>query len=164
MNVLSFSIAEIVERFLQRAEINVFFLGAACVPDTPTTGTLVVDCCARAVSGHAPADPAIPTMKSRRRIAPQGSGPRRLKNSLDYSRDLRPTKWGSGTSLHGSNPELLMSALGRKQTCAVQKAMSALPPTATAKADSRKGACLLYPQKPTCALQRLKSALGETAR
>jgi hypothetical protein len=30
-----------------------------------------------------------------------------------------------------------MSALGRKQTCAVQNGMSALPPTATAKADIR---------------------------
>src|SRR5262245_11677796 len=29
----SFSIAEIVERFLQRLEVNVFFLGAACVPE-----------------------------------------------------------------------------------------------------------------------------------
>jgi hypothetical protein len=28
-----------------------------------------------------------------------------------------------------------MSALGQKRTCAVQKAMSALPPIATAKAD-----------------------------
>jgi len=28
-----------------------------------------------------------------------------------------------------------MSALGQKQTCAVQKGMSALPPKATAKAD-----------------------------
>jgi hypothetical protein len=28
-----------------------------------------------------------------------------------------------------------MSALGQQQTCAVQKAMSALPPIATAKAD-----------------------------
>jgi len=31
-----------------------------------------------------------------------------------------------------------MSALGHKRTCAVQKGMSALPPIATAKADSRK--------------------------
>jgi len=29
----------------------------------------------------------------------------------DYSRDLRPAKWGSGITLHGSNPEPLMSAL-----------------------------------------------------
>src|SRR5262245_7014379 len=28
--------------------------------------------------------------------------------------------------------------------------MSALPPIATAKADSRKSSCLLYPQKQTC--------------
>jgi hypothetical protein len=31
-----------------------------------------------------------------------------------------------------------MSALGQKQTCAVQNVMSALPPIATAKADFRK--------------------------
>jgi hypothetical protein len=30
---------------------------------------------------------------------------------------------------------IVMSALGQKQTCAPQKAMSALPPIATAKAD-----------------------------
>ena len=29
---------------------------------------------------------------------------------FDYIRDLRPAKWGSGISLHGSNPEPLMSA------------------------------------------------------
>jgi hypothetical protein len=30
-----------------------------------------------------------------------------------------------------------MSTLGQKQTCAVQEPMSALPPTATAKADMK---------------------------
>ena len=40
-----------------------------------------------------------------------------------------------------------MSALGQKQTYAVHKAMSALPPIATAKADSRKWSCPLYPPK-----------------
>src|SRR5262249_42795090 len=58
---------------------------------------------------------------------PQGLGPRQPCN---YSRDLRPAKWGSGQSLHGSNPEPLMSALGQKRTFAVQKGMSALPPKA----------------------------------
>jgi|KBSMisStaDraftv2_1062788.scaffolds.fasta_scaffold03473_12 hypothetical protein len=38
-----------------------------------------------------------------------------------------------------------MSALGHKQTFAPQKAMSALPPIATAKADFGKPSCLLYP-------------------
>jgi len=50
---------------------------------------------------------------------------------------------GFGISLHGSNSELLMSALGQKQTYAAHKVMSALPPIATAKADFRS--CLLYP-------------------
>jgi hypothetical protein len=40
-----------------------------------------------------------------------------------------------------------MSALGHKPTYAVQKGTSALPPIATAKADSRKRSCPLYPPK-----------------
>jgi len=54
-----------------------------------------------------------------------------------------------------------MSALGHKRTYALQKAMSALPPIATAKADSRKGSCLLYPRKRTCAVQEAMSAQGQ---
>src|SRR5262245_51674501 len=42
-----------------------------------------------------------------------------------------------------------MSALGQKQTCAVHQSMSALPPIATAKADSRARSCPLYPRKET---------------
>jgi hypothetical protein len=45
----------------------------------------------------------------------QGLGPRRF-SKWHYSRDLRPAEWGSGVSLHGSNPDLLMSALGQKRT------------------------------------------------
>ena len=46
-----------------------------------------------------------------------------------------------------------MSALGQKQTCAVQYGMSALPPIATAKANSRKRSCPLYPQQSaTCSV------------
>ena len=48
---------------------------------------------------------------------------------------------------------LQMSALGQKPTYAPQKAMSALPRIATAKADFRKRACPLYPRKRTCAVQ-----------
>src|SRR5215813_12433475 len=54
-----------------------------------------------------------------------------------------------------------MSALGQKQTCAVHKLMSALPPIATAKADSRKRPCPLYPRKRTCVVQLGMSALGQ---
>jgi hypothetical protein len=36
-----------------------------------------------------------------------------------------------------------MSALGQKQTYALQNVMSALPPIATAKADIRETSCLL---------------------
>src|SRR5215813_8698824 len=52
-----------------------------------------------------------------------------------------------------------MSALGHKRTYAVQNGMSALLPKATAKADSRKRSCLLYPKKRTCAAQQVMSAL-----
>jgi len=54
-----------------------------------------------------------------------------------------------------------MSALGQKRTYAMQKAMSALPPIATAKADIRKTPCLLYPRKQTCAVHQPMSALGQ---
>jgi len=54
-----------------------------------------------------------------------------------------------------------MSALGQKQTYALQQAMSALLPIATAKADLRKKACLLYPQKRTCALHWPMSGKGQ---
>jgi len=91
-----------------------------------TTG--IGDCCARAASGHAAADPAIPLMKSRRRIAFTEAGLRRI--GCDYSRDLRPAKWGSEVGLQGSNPEPLMSALGQKRTFSVICVMSALPPKA----------------------------------
>src|SRR5215831_5393089 len=54
-----------------------------------------------------------------------------------------------------------MYALGHKRTCALHHVMSALPPIATAKADSRKRSCLLYPQKQTCAVQEPMSANGQ---
>ena len=54
-----------------------------------------------------------------------------------------------------------MSALGQKPTCAVHQPMSALPPIATAKADSRKRSCLLYPRKRTCTVQLEMSAMGQ---
>src|SRR6516164_11687775 len=48
--------------------------------------------------------------------------------TANYIRDLRWTKWASGVSLHGSNPEPLMSALGQKRTSRYLHLMSALPP------------------------------------
>jgi hypothetical protein len=54
----------------------------------------------------------------------------------------------------------VVSASGHKQTYAVQKAMSAFPPIATAKADIRKTPCLLYPWKRTFAVQWRTSAKG----
>jgi hypothetical protein len=55
----------------------------------------------------------------------------------------------------------MMSALGQKQTYALQQAMSALHPIATAKAKFRKRPFLLYPRKRTCAVQLGMSALGQ---
>jgi hypothetical protein len=49
---------------------------------------------------------------------------------LDYIRDLRPTKWGSGVRLQGNNFKPLMSALGQKRTLQSMEPMSALPPKA----------------------------------
>src|SRR5262245_46134773 len=54
-----------------------------------------------------------------------------------------------------------MSALGHKRTCAAQNGMSALPSTATEKADISFRPCLLYPRKRTCAPHKLMSALGQ---
>jgi hypothetical protein len=54
-----------------------------------------------------------------------------------------------------------MSALGHKQTYALQKPMSALGPITTAKADIGNPSCLLYPQQQTCAVQRAMSAKGQ---
>src|SRR6516165_1722907 len=44
---------------------------------------------------------------------------------------------GVAVSLHGSNPELLMSALGHKRTLTSAWAMSALPPKADIETQSR---------------------------
>jgi hypothetical protein len=46
----------------------------------------------------------------------------------DYSRELRAVEWGSVVSLHGSNSEPLMSALGQKRTLPSAVVTSALPP------------------------------------
>ena len=48
-----------------------------------------------------------------------------------------------------------MSALGQKRTCPVKKGMSALPPTATAKAD--------FPQKVMSALPPKADMCGATS-
>src|SRR5262245_21471352 len=80
-------------------------------------------CCANASSGQATAEPAITLTKSRRCIA-----------SPTLRKGIVPT---ATTTLEGLDTTRLMSALGQKQTCAVQQAMSALPPIAIGKADIR---------------------------
>src|SRR5262249_42734454 len=55
------------------------------------------------------------------------------------------------TKKRSAQEGVMMSALGQKQTYAVQNVMSALPPIATAKADFPQESCPLYPRKRTCA-------------
>jgi hypothetical protein len=55
------------------------------------------------VNGHATADPEIPVMKSRRRIAFLKAWDH--ANCIDdYSRDLRPAEWAPTVILRGNNP------------------------------------------------------------
>ena len=90
----------------------------------PTTG--MADCCARTANGHAAAALLRSVMNSRRLIAaPEAWTPNR-SNFYRYTGRAE------------------MSALGQKRTHAVQQSKSALPPIATANADSRKTSCTLY--------------------
>src|ERR1700751_2917997 len=92
------------------------------------TRRTLLDFCARAATGHAVAEPTIPLMKSRRRIAsPEGSGVRRLLlTGCDYSRDLRSAEWGPIVIVRGNNSQDRMSSLGQKQTLDCRPLMSAL--------------------------------------
>ena len=54
-----------------------------------------------------------------------------------------------------------MSALGQKQTHAVQRRMSALPPNSDRESEFPQKSCPLYPRKRTCAVQLGMSALGQ---
>ena len=72
----------------------------------------------RAMNGKAVAQPAIPLMKLRRRIA--GSLARYADDGFqrrDYSRDLRSAEWGSMTNLRCKSLELPMSANGMVRPC-----------------------------------------------
>ena len=91
----------------------------------PITG--IAGCCARAASGQAAAELTTP-MKSRRRIAFPKVKLRDLV--LQLQQGFATGEMGFRGSLHGSKPELLMSALGQKQTFRNVRAMSALPPIA----------------------------------
>jgi hypothetical protein len=64
--------------------------------------------------------------------------------------------------VHGTAPRV-MSALGQRQTYAVQQVMFALPPIGSAKADSPKRSCPHLPRKRTCAVQEGMSALPPKA-
>ena len=56
-----------------------------------------------------------------------------------------------------------MSALGQLRTCAAQEGMSALPPIATAKADSRKKVMSALPPESGHSRLRLECLLGANA-
>src|SRR5262249_43780693 len=90
-------------------------------------------CCACAASGHEIAAPPTNEMNSRRLIA----SPRARDTGIVAVR-MMVVKGRS------------MSALGQKQTCAVQNGMSALPPIATAKADMLEGHSALPPKADMC--------------
>ena len=85
----------------------------------------------RAMKGKAVAQPAIPLMKLRRRIA--GSLPRYADDGFqrpDYSRDLRSAEWGSMINLRCKSLESPMSQVGQKQTfCHVRLESVLLPIT-----------------------------------
>ena len=72
----------------------------------------------RAMNGKAVAQPAIPLMKLRRRIA--GSLARYADDGFqrrDYSRDLRSAEWGSMTNLRCKSLESPMSVNGMVRPC-----------------------------------------------
>jgi hypothetical protein len=87
----------------------------------PITG--MARCCARTARGHVAATPHESLMKSRRRIVTPPP-----KEAYRTNRAL---------ALKVVRLSLPMSALGQERTYAPQQVMSALPPIATAKADSR---------------------------
>src|SRR5262249_54923696 len=111
-------------------------------PMSTPTRRICSFCCARAASGQAMADPAIPLMRSRRRIA--------FSKALDCAdyRSQRILQQGFATneidfrvSLYGSNPE---------RSCPLG-VISGHSPTFDR--------CPLYPQKRTSQLSREMSAL-----
>ena len=77
-------------------------------------------CCARTASGHAAAAPPRKVMNSRRLIADPEAQTEHRSGSNPHWERVR----------FRSLSVLPMSALGHKQTCAVQYVMSALPPIA----------------------------------
>ena len=83
------------------------------------------------MSGKAVAEPAIPLMKSRRRIA--GSLPRYADDGFqrrDYSRDLRSAEWGSMINLRCKSLRHRCPLWVRSGHGAIMRRMSALPPKA----------------------------------
>src|SRR6516225_364294 len=107
--------------------------------------------CARAAIGHA-IKPTTTPIKSRRLIVvPEAQETTSYRLKLVHRR-------GTGTR---AVLRSRMSALGQKQTSALQNVMSALHPIATANAKFRKRPCPLYPRKRTCAVQEGMSALGQ---
>src|SRR6516162_5908683 len=79
---------------------------------------------------------------------------------------MRPAKWGSVLSLHSSNPEPLMSALGYKRTFSEVCAMSAFPPKKRTSAE-RMGMSVmgqLQTFRPHRASNRLDGSRSESGK
>ena len=91
----------------------------------PIRATLVPSCCARAVSGHTAADPAITVMKSRRRIAFPKAGTTPIKTRLQQGFAIDEMGFGLGVSLQSSNLGSLMSALPPKADIKTWRPVSA---------------------------------------
>jgi hypothetical protein len=89
------------------------------------------------VNDQAAVEPTTTLMKSRRRIAFSKAQDSPIYDDCNYSRDLRPAKWGSEIKLRSNNSEPLMSALGQKQTLPSHFRISAL----LLKADMHQDRC-----------------------
>jgi hypothetical protein len=93
----------------------------------PITG--IAGCYARAASGNTAADPAIPVMKSRRRIAFPGLGttPYSVFKSGHQNRNLRPAKQEAMVDLRCKKREPRMSAAGHSRRTRSSRAISLCP-------------------------------------
>jgi hypothetical protein len=96
-------------------------------------------CCARVASGQTVAEPTIPLMKSRRRIAaPKAQSLCGLRFGMtQLQQGFAAGGMGFRIKSHGGNFEPLMSALGQKRTLKRLRVISALPPKADIGTQSR---------------------------
>jgi hypothetical protein len=129
-----------------RAHLTTFAARAASSPccmarlSIRSTTAVSIRLCAACSSGCAMCSAAVVMTRCRSTCTRIGSCPPALATSRLWT-DLLSVS---------------MSALGQKQTCAVQLGVSAL-----GQKQYRKRSCPLYPRKRTCAVQLGMSALGQ---